>query len=719
MNLSAWLLVFALSIVGSAIGMSTKQPITEVEKIRTLSREEAARALPVRLTGAVTYCGWENLVVHDGQSSVFVDFRFSKSQGHWSGPIPDLSLLEPGAGVEIEGVTDPGGFSPMVLAVKFRRIGLQPIPPPIRPTAEKLLSGALDTQWVEVEGVVRKFDDYSGGPDCLTLLVGGHPCPVLLRNRLGLPREQVVDAKVRVRGVVLNLANLRSQMAGMKLHSNGVKDIDILVAPPTDPFLSPRVALNRLIPFHPDADLSHRRVSSGVVAFSVPGRFFYLLDRGTSVRVDSAEARVAPGDLIEVSGFIDTTQILASFSGALVRTIGKGSVPEPELADVSGILNPRTRSWEEMVTEPGYSDSHGRLIRLSGVLRRVLPPDKDGNALLVIESGKQLVEAFLPVAAAPMREWVEGSEVELTGVCELEMERLDMLPWFSITGFHLWLSSPEGVRVLAEPPWWTPRRLGILLGAVLLVLGLALVWGYTMRCQVAVRSTELAGEISARESARLQFDTILRERRRLANDLHDTLEQALTGLALQLEIVSRSKGSDPERSQHHLQLARQFLERSRSEVHRTVWDLRANGQGGKGFLDILGERVSSMVEGSGLIIHLDSEGDSLMLPDLLAGNLMLLAQEAVTNALKHSEATEISIRLKTDEGQAELTIADNGRGFDPNAAPGPHDGHFGLQGMRERTKRLGATMNLKTAPGQGTVLQVAVPLATANSGDPA
>jgi signal transduction histidine kinase len=712
MNLPAWLLVLALSIVGSAIGMSTKQPITEVEKIRTLSREEAARALPVRLTGAVTYCGWENFVLHDGQSSVFVDFRFSKSQGHWSGPIPDLSLLEPGAGVEIEGVTDPGGFSPMVLAVKFRRIGLQPIPPPIRPTAEKLLSGALDTQWVEVEGVVRKFDDYSGGPDCLTLLVGGHPCPVLLRNRLGLPREQVVDAKVRVRGVVLNLANLRSQMAGMKLHSNGVKDIDILVAPPTDPFLSPRVALNRLIPFHPDADLSHRRVSSGVVTFAVPGRFFYLLDRGTSVRVDSAEARVVPGDLIEVSGFIDTTQILASFSGALVRTIGKGSVPEPELADVSGILNPRTRSWEEMVTEPGYSDSHGRLIRLSGVLRRVLPTDKDGNALLVIESGKHLVEAFLPVTAAPMREWIEGSEVELTGVCELEMERLDMLPWFSITGFHLWLSSPEGVRVLAEPPWWTPRRLGILLGAVLLVLGLALVWGYTMRCQVAVRSTELAGEISARESARLEFDTILRERRRLANDLHDTLEQALTGLALQLEITDRSKASNPELSSRHLHLAQHFLDRSRREVHRTVWDLRAHGLDGRDVIDVLHERATAMVDGSPVAITVARDGSAAPLPDLLAGNLLLLAQEAVTNALKHGAPSHIELRLHTRDDEIELEVRDDGRGFDPAAALGQLDGHFGLQGMHERAKRIGGTLDVTSTPGCGTSITIRLPLST-------
>lgn len=683
------------------------EPLTKVEQIRGLSREETTRALPVKLTGVVIYNGWHDLVLHDGKAAIFLDFRFAKAQGVWEEPLPDLSKFVPGTGVEVEGVTDPGGFSPMVLVRKISRSGPQPIPQAIRPTIEELLSSSHDTTWVEVEGVVRKFETPQNGLTCLTLLVGGHPCPVILPNRAGFYRERLVDARIRVRGVLLNIANLRSQTAGMKLHSNGAQDIDVLVPPPSNPFLAPKVSLDRLISFRPDAELGHRKVSSGVVTFAVPGRFFYLSDQESCVRVDSTETRIVPGDMVEVSGFIDTSRVLASFSEAMVRKTGTGTVPRPAKPLISEILNPKTRSPEEMVAEPGQPDYDGRLIRLGGLLRRVLPPDKDGNSTVVVESGEHLVYAWLP---GPAPAWVDGSVVEFTGVCELEMARLDKMPWFSITGFHVWLSSPADLRVISEPPWWTPRRLGLLLAAVLFVLVVALAWGYVMRRQVAVRGAQLAAEISARQSAKIEFDTTLRERRRLANDLHDTLEQALTGLALQLEIASRNKDSDPAQSGHHLDLARKFLERSRGEVHRTVWDLRAHGQDGKGFLDILEERVSSMVEGSGITITLKCDGDPQGMPDLIAGNLLLLAQEAVTNALKHSGASEISLLLRLDSGYVELVIEDKGRGFDPSAAPGQREGHFGLQGMRERTKRLDGEIELTTAPGRGTTLRVRVPL---------
>ncbi len=196
----------------------------------------------------------------------------------------------------------------------------------------------------------------------------------------------------------------------------------------------------------------------------------------------------------------------------------------------------------------------------------------------------------------------------------------------------------------------------------------------------------------------------------MANDLHDTLEQTLTGLALQFEIASRSRSSDPALSEHHLHLARQFLEQSRSEAHRTIWDLRAEGQDGRSFLEILKERVNMMVEGSGIAITLEQEGDQTPMPDLIEANLLLLAQEAVTNALKHSGASKISILLRLAPGQAELVVKDNGRGFELSSAPGRHEGHFGLQGMRERTKRLGGKITVSSAPGQGATIQVEVPL---------
>lgn len=689
------------------------EPLSHVNQIRELPRDEAAKALPVKLTGVVVYSGWDSIVVHDGEASIFVSFRFAQAHGIWKGPIPDLLELEPGAAVEIEGVTDPGGFSPMVLVKSYQRIGMQPIPSPLRPSLETLLSSSLDTQWVEIEGVVRKFENVANAPQYITLLVGGYPCPVIPRNRLDLTAEQLVDARVRVRGVLLTIANLRSQTSGLKLRINGAADIDILVPQPPDPFKAPRVSLDRLIGFRPDADMGHRRVSSGVVTFAVPGRFFYVIDNNASVRVDASTTEVAPGDRVELSGFIDTSRILASFSEAVVRKTGRGEVPPPERPLVSDILEPKTRSRAEMVMEPGHVDFDGRPIRLVGVLRGVLPPDADGTVTLVVESDEYLVRAYLP---GPAARWPEGSVVELSGVCELEMARIDRMPWFEITGFHVWLSSPGDLRVISEPPWWTPRRLGFLLAAVAVGLGLTLVWGYQMRRQVRLRGAQLAAEIAAREAATIEFDTILRERRRLASDLHDTLEQSLTGLALQLEIASLSQASDPQKSEHHLTLARQFLKRSRSEAHRTVWDLHAHGQSGRDFLDIVDERVSTMVEGSGIAITLKHEGDLAALPDvpdLIAGNLLLLVQEAVTNAIKHSGASEIHIVFRRSPEHAELVIEDNGRGFDFSCAPSQREGHFGLQGMRERTKRIGGQFELRTAPGHGTTLHVSVPLPSA------
>ncbi len=711
MRLLRWI---ALALLAALTVPLDAEPLTRVAEIRGLSREDAAKAIPVKFAGVVTYVGWENFVVHDGETSIFADFRFSKAKGHWLDAIPDLSKLQPGDGVEVEGLSDPGGFSPMVLVTKFRRIGRQVVPAPLRPSMELLLSGSQDTQWIEVEGVVRQHHPSEPGPERLALVVAGHRCPVILSNRTGLRPEQLVDARVRVRGVLLNIANLRSQVAGLKIHSNGRQDIDILAPPSADPFLAPQVSLDRLIPFDPQADFGHRRVSSGVVTFVAPGRFFYLLDRGACVRVDSVDAVVSPGDRVEVSGFIDTDRVLASFSEALVRVIGKGPVPPPAPADIPAILEPKVRSYEEMVAEHGYTDANGRLVRLQGILRRVLPADKEGNAALVIESGEHLFQAFLPIindtSSRRLQSWIEGSTIELTGVSELEMVRIDTQPWYAIAGFHLWLSSPDDLRVIARPPWWTPQRLAIVLAGVLMVLGLVFAWAYAMRRQVALRSGQLAREIAAREAATLEFDAILRERRRLANDLHDTLEQALTGLALQLEITDRSKASNPELSARHLHLAQQFLERSRREVHRTVWDLRAHGLDGRDVIDLLHERATAMVQGSPVAISVERDGSSLPLPDLLAGNLLMLAQEAVTNALKHGAPSHISLRLKSQDQHIELEVRDDGRGFDPVTAAGQLEGHFGLQGMRERAKRLGGILDVSSSPGKGTSVNIRVPL---------
>jgi signal transduction histidine kinase len=158
-------------------------------------------------------------------------------------------------------------------------------------------------------------------------------------------------------------------------------------------------------------------------------------------------------------------------------------------------------------------------------------------------------------------------------------------------------------------------------------------------------------------------------------------------------------------------LARQFLDRSRAEVHRTVWDLRAHGLEGRDFLDVLRERAAAMVSGSSVVLSVEVEGGAVPLSDFIAGNLLLLAQEAVTNALKHAAPGRIDVQLSFPIMQVLLEVKDDGRGFDPAAAPGHRDGHFGLQGMHERAKRLGGKLAVESSPGRGTCVSVLLPAA--------
>jgi signal transduction histidine kinase len=106
----------------------------------------------------------------------------------------------------------------------------------------------------------------------------------------------------------------------------------------------------------------------------------------------------------------------------------------------------------------------------------------------------------------------------------------------------------------------------------------------------------------------------------------------------------------------------------------------------------------------------DVEGESQKLPEETEQNLLRIAQEAVTNAVKHSQASQVRIRLGMERRKLSLQVADNGRGFEQKEAFSEMGGHFGLLGMRERAERLGGELQLHSEPGQGTQVKVTVPL---------
>jgi len=117
-----------------------------------------------------------------------------------------------------------------------------------------------------------------------------------------------------------------------------------------------------------------------------------------------------------------------------------------------------------------------------------------------------------------------------------------------------------------------------------------------------------------------------------------------------------------------------------------------------------------MTAGTNMHVDLQTEGQIRALPEVVEENFLRISHEALTNAIKHSGATAVNIRLTYEPGRIILQIRDNGRGFVPQAVVGPDEGHFGLLGIYERVKRLGGQFHLDSEPGHGTGVLVEISL---------
>jgi two-component system NarL family sensor kinase len=202
----------------------------------------------------------------------------------------------------------------------------------------------------------------------------------------------------------------------------------------------------------------------------------------------------------------------------------------------------------------------------------------------------------------------------------------------------------------------------------------------------------------------------LEERNRLAREIHDTLAQALAGIALKLEAADallEGEGPPPAGAREALAHALGLARRSLDEARRSVLDLRPAPLDGRGLAAALRELAAEAAGGAGLQVRVQIEGDDALLPPRVTLGLYRVAQEAVANALRHARASRLELRLAVAEGGASLAVSDDGRGFSPEE---PAAGHFGLVGAGERARLLGGELRVESAPGAGTRLTVEVPL---------
>jgi signal transduction histidine kinase len=257
----------------------------------------------------------------------------------------------------------------------------------------------------------------------------------------------------------------------------------------------------------------------------------------------------------------------------------------------------------------------------------------------------------------------------------------------------------SGVRMLQPAPYWTTERLQWLAGGVMAVLLLAAAWIALLRRQVAGQTALIKTKV-ARE-------TLQEERARMARELHDTLEQQLTGLSLQLDAAGDTLGESPEVAQRALASARGLLKHTRVEARRSIWDLRPSALEDGDLLAALRETLHHASSGARPVILIQATGTARRLPAAIESGLLRIATEAVTNAVKHAQAGEVRVELAYSSDEVRLTVRDDGCGFDATVTPAA--GHFGLTGLRERAVRMNARLRIESQPGHGTTLTLTVP----------
>ncbi|MBD3886331.1 AAA family ATPase [Phormidium tenue FACHB-886] len=205
-------------------------------------------------------------------------------------------------------------------------------------------------------------------------------------------------------------------------------------------------------------------------------------------------------------------------------------------------------------------------------------------------------------------------------------------------------------------------------------------------------------DISDRKRA--EEASILEERNRMAREIHDTLAQAFTGILIHMGTVSRLVITNPDAIQAHINTVRDLARSGLTEARRSVAALRPQSLEDGNLWTALERFVASLQSSTETSLICEIIGMPYVLPAETENNLLRIAQEAFTNAIRHANATEIRIELVYELTQCFLQIRDNGQGFEVN--PTISNRGFGLLGMTERAERIGAQLSIESRLGQGT-----------------
>ena len=429
------------------------------------------------------------------------------------------------------------------------------------------------------------------------------------------------------------------------------------------------------------------RELDGVVTFrrGFDPYYFVMDDAGQTWRVAETNRPVTvhAGDRLHVSGIIPKNTAQRRIEKATVRKTGLGQVPSV-----------RNLSVEEMyATALGSNDWYGAVLAVAGEVVDI--NRRETFTQVLIGAKHRNVQVALPLGwNAPLPEGLQrGAIVRVQGVgvhTPVRAEKGNEV--VGVENFCVLPARLDDFQVISLPPYWTPLRVLSVCGLFVLLLSGALAWLQRKR-----------------RLERAMADAARRERLRLTGELHDNFQQLLAGCMFLLGAAQgKVEKGDLAAAKGQLARLRASLNHTQAELRAALWGLTEEAEGPTALTELFKYAAGRLPQWEGKV-RFTVRGRERSVARKASGALLLIMVEAVGNALKHGQATQVDVVVDFADELLIFGVSDNGCGFKAEGDQGLV-GHLGLENMRKHAEGLGGTFTLSSKPGQGTTVTARIPL---------
>jgi signal transduction histidine kinase/ActR/RegA family two-component response regulator len=622
--------------------------ITSVAEVHALSPEEAGERVPVHVRATVTYIDPKSVIlfVQDRTGATYVGAARIREFKVRAGDLVDLT-----------GVTAPGQFAPIVSGAWAERVSSSSMPPPSPAAFDDLLSGKMDSAWVQTEGIVQSVaTNRTSLVDEVSVQWGDHLYRLYVYNPNARPLPPP-DSRVRVQGVCGSLFNARRQIVGIQIYVPSPEFVSVLEPGPDPAALRPR-PIDELLRFSFSDSPGHRARIRGVVTLASPSGPSYVEDSGAGVQiVNHARMDLRPGDVVDVLGFGHSGSFSPEMRDAQISLVERGPAPPPPSITVDEAL------------EGGYDS---RLVTIHAVVVDQLRNTSQNTVMLQV--GGKLFNATLDRGRIPSLD--RGSIVRVTGVCSIAAE--SNLAYRIPKSFSLVLRSAGDIAVVRSAPWWNPGRLLAVLGSMAAVLIAVLSWVAVLRHKVALQTAVIRRKLQQEELLKHAAEQASRAKSEFLANMSHEIRTPLNGILGFAGLMAESELSGLQREHNEavrssaenlLVVINDILDFSRVEAGRL--ELESLDFSVRRCVEAALGSVRSLAAEKHLAISVEFDDD---VPDWVRGDPHRLRQillNLLGNAVKFTVAGGITVRVS-------LAPEQDAAAAGSNAAPAPRQIQFAV-----------------------------------------